>query len=258
MRTLVRFSLALALIGMASPASAQVIHSLQLGGGLFFPKGFDGRTAGDVLVANLTGDVLDPGLTTALAFPKPEGCFDQFDFTSRPPSCIKAFRGGQFSGEWNIGFGDRLEVGIGLGFYRRTVQSEYRDLQNETGASIAQDIKLRMVPLTGVVRFMPFGRAGDFQPYVGAGLSAINYRYTEVGEFVDYSSYFDTGFIEIFDNFEDPYVAKGWTGAPVLLGGIRLPLGGDMLFGLARQDPQFLAGFDRIIESGGLVLYQRR
>ena len=73
MRTLVRFSLALLMVGLASPASAQVIHSLQIGGGLFFPKGFDGRTSGDVLVANLTGDVLDPGVTTALAFPDPEG-----------------------------------------------------------------------------------------------------------------------------------------------------------------------------------------
>ena len=42
-----------------------------------------------------------------------------------------------------------------------------------------------MVPISGVVRFLPFGQAGGFQPYVGGGVSAVNFRYSETGEFVD-------------------------------------------------------------------------
>ena len=219
MRTFVRTTLTLVLAVWAAPASAQVIHSIQFGAGLVFPRGFDGREEGDVLVENLTGFVIEPGLTSALAFPEVEGCFDRFNVQSHPPTCIKGFRAGQLFGEWNVAFGDRLEVGVGLGFHRKTVQSVYRDLFNMNGSDIAQDIRLRVIPLTGVVRFMPFGRAGDFQPYVGAGLGLLNWRYSEIGEFVDTSD---------FTIFDDRFVADGTTAGPLLLGGLRIPLGGDI------------------------------
>ena len=34
--------------------------------------------------------------------------------------------------------------------------------------------------------------------------------------------------------------------------------GGDMLAALARQQPQFLAGYDKVAEGGGTALYRRR
>ena len=54
------------------------------------------------------------------------------------------------------------------------------------------------------------------QPYIGGGIGAFNWRYSESGEFVDTSD----------DSiFRNTYVAKGWTAGPVVLGGIRFPVG---------------------------------
>ena len=64
--------------------------------------------------------------------------------------------------------------------------SVYRDFVNTNGAEIAQDLKLRIVPFTATVRFLPIGRGG-VEPYVGGGLGVFNWRYSETGEFVDFS-----------------------------------------------------------------------
>jgi len=94
----------------------------------------------------------------------------------------------------------------------------------ETGLPIAQDLKLRMVPVTGIVRFLPAGRASTFQPYVGAGLAAINWRYSESGEFVD----------ENFDIFVARFSETGTSlGAVFVLGG-RIPIDGD-IYGLTLE-----------------------
>ena len=70
------------------------------------------------------------------------------------------------------------------------------------------------------MKFLPFGRAGDFQPYAGGGLAILNWEYSEVGEFVDFS---DGGTI-----FRDRYVAEGNAMAPIVFGGVRVPIGGDV------------------------------
>ncbi|MEZ5318583.1 MAG: outer membrane beta-barrel protein [Vicinamibacterales bacterium] len=187
-------ALALALI-VAAPASAQIVQSVQFGVGVFSPRGFDSRAAGDVLVENLI--TTDPLLYE-----------------------IKDFRGPTAFGEWIVGFGDHVEVAGGVGFYSRTTPSVYRDLVNVDGREIEQRLKLRIVPVTGLVRFLPFGRMGDVQPYVGAGVSALNWRYIEAGEFVD-ADY------NIFQALP-PYTASGTTVAPVWLVGVRVPIRGDI------------------------------
>ena len=101
---------------------------------------------------------------------------------------IEEFRGWSIFGEWNIGFGDRFELGIGASYYSKKVDSRYRDLEHgerPSNPDIEQEIGLRVLPLTAVVRFLPFGGPSDFQPYVGAGIGMLNFRYSEVGEFVD-------------------------------------------------------------------------
>jgi hypothetical protein len=195
MRTLLRSSVGLALaLTLSAPASAQVVQSLQVGFGAFLPRGFDSRVAGDVLVENLTS--IEP-----LRFE------------------IGNFRSAQIFGEWNVAFGDHVEVGAGIGYYGRRVPSVYRSLVNANGREIEQDLRLRIVPVQGVVRFMPFGRLGEFQPYVGAGLGLLTWRYTESGEFVDTFTY---------DIFEARYVATGTDVGAVLLGGLRVPIRGDI------------------------------
>ena len=177
-------------VASAAPAQAQVTQSINLGLGWFMVKGEDSRD-NDVLVENLQ----------SLAFE------------------IKDFNGPLLNGEWLIGFGDRLEFGVGAGFYQRTVPSVYADFVDSDGSEIEQDLKLRIIPITATVKFLPIGRAGDFQPYVGAGAALLNWKYSEVGEFVDFSD----GSI-----FRDTYVADGTTVAPIVFGGIRLPLNGDV------------------------------
>ena len=75
------------------------------------------------------------------------------------------------------------------------------------------------MPVTGLVRFLPFGGPADVQPYVGAGVSVLNFEYTEAGSFVDGET------LEVFD---ERFRASGSTLGGVLLGGVRFPLGGDI------------------------------
>jgi hypothetical protein len=182
---------------VAVPASAQVVQSLQVGVGAFFPRGFDTRADGDTLVADLVDQ-------NPLAFE------------------ISDFKSAQWFGEWDVAFGDHVEAGAGVGFQTRSVPSLYRDLVDESGLDIEQKLKLRVVPVTAVVRFLPVGRAGSVQPYVGAGVGVLNYRYSEDGRFVDPSD---------FSIFTDRFTTTGHAPVGLLLGGVRLPIGGD-IYGL--------------------------
>jgi hypothetical protein len=86
MRTWVRsgaLALTLAVGAGVAPAAAQAVHSLSVAGGWVWPRGFDARVDGDVLVANLSSE--EPLL---------------FD--------IGRFKGGQILGEWNVTFNDRV------------------------------------------------------------------------------------------------------------------------------------------------------
>jgi hypothetical protein len=228
-RSVIRTAVPLAaiLVGLTAPASAQVVQSFQVNGGGFFPRGFDGRPSDDVLVENLS--VAEPLL---------------FD--------IDDFRGFTVNAEWGVGVSRRLEFAAGVGYYRSTVPSVYRNLVDVSGREIEQDLRLRIVPISGVVRLMPFGRASEIQPYIGAGVSALNYRYSEAGEFVDLTD---------FSTFPARFVASGTAPGGLFLAGVRFPIGGD-IYGLTTEyryqwgtgetggaDEGFLA--DKIDLSGG-------
>ena len=218
----------LSAVGAASPASAQVVQSIHFGAGIFAPRGFDSRVDNDVLLRDSLGEFLpaDPSLSDALAFEMAD------------------FRAGQLFGEWNIAFGDRLEVGAGVGFYKRSVPTVYYDVVDEQGFDIDQTLSLRVIPLTAVVRFLPFGRAGDVQPYIGAGIGAFSYRYAEFGRFVD---------PETLDIFEDRFTTTGVAPGGVVLGGVRLPIGGD-IYGLTLEGRyQFATGDTGGIDAGFLA-----
>ena len=174
--------------------SSDTRHAVGVTFGFFGARGEDARVADDVLLANLE----------SLAFE------------------INDFNTGTIGGEWLVGLNNYIEAGLGIGFQRRTVPSVYRDFQNENGAEIAQDLRLRVIPITGTVRFLPVGRNGSFQPYVGGGIAALNWRYSEAGEFVDFSD----------DSiFRARYVADGTAVGPVFLAGIRGPVGDALTLG---------------------------
>ena len=186
--------LALVVLGIfgSRAASAQQQVSFSVGG--FSPRSEDARASSDVLVNNLD----------FLAFR------------------ISDFGGPLFGAEYVTGLGDNFDAGLGVGFYQRTVPSVYSNLTYPDGGEIRQDLKLRTVPITGIVRFVPTGRHAPIQPYLGIGIAAINWHYSETGDFVD------TG-----DNtiFSARYVDSGTEIAPIYLGGVRAPMGGRFLVG---------------------------
>jgi hypothetical protein len=196
------------------PASAQVVQSVQIGIGAFFPRGFDTRVTGDTLVADLTDQ-------NPLLF------------------VISDFRAAQVNGEWNVSFGPHVEIGAGLGYYQSTVHSVYRDLVNSDGSEIRQDLRLRIAPITGVVRFLPFGDQAHVQPYVGVGIGAFNFRYSETGQFVDPSDY---------SVYTDSYTATGTPIGPIVLGGVRIPIKGDIYGFSTEYRYQWVSG-----DTGGIA-----
>jgi opacity protein-like surface antigen len=175
-----------ALISAAAPATGYAQQSLNFYLGGFTLKGEDARDRNDVLRNNL----------------------DFLTFN------IEDFNGATAGGEYLVGMGDFLEAGLGVGIYKRTVPSFYT-FKNEDGFSIDQDLKLRVVPFTATVRFLPLGRTGGVEPYIGAGVAVLNYRYSESGDFL-----FDDGVIR-----RDSFVGSGTATGPMVLGGVRFPVG---------------------------------
>ena len=166
-------------------ASAQQQVSFSIGG--FSPKSEDGRASGDVLVKNLD----------FLAFR------------------ISDFRGPLFSAEYLVGLGDNFDAGLGAGYYQRTVPTVYTAFVNTNGTEIEQDLKLRVVPFTATVRWLPMGHHNGVEPYLGAGVGVFNYRYSESGQFLATDR----------SIFRGTFVGSGTATGPVILGGIRVPVG---------------------------------
>jgi outer membrane protein W len=177
-------------LAAAAPAAAQQSFSFHLGGFVVSPEDSRSRSGGrsdDVLVNNL----------------------NTFAFN------IKDFNSVTLGGEWLVALGERAEAGLGLGIYTKSVPSVYADLVNEDLSEIEQDFKLRIVPFTASFRFLPLGRSSGVQPYIGAGVGLYRWRYTESGDFVDFDSTI----------FRETYVGSGGAAGPVVLGGLRFPLG---------------------------------
>jgi hypothetical protein len=187
-----------ALVSVVAPATSYAQQSLNFYVGGFTPTGEDARDRDDVLRNNLN--------------------FLAFD--------IKDFNGGTAGAEYLVGLGQWLDAGLGVGIYKRTVPSVYSDLVNDNGSEIEQDLKLRIVPFTATIRFLPLGRNSGVQPYIGGGVAVMNYRYSETGEFVDSTD----GTI-----FRDSFVGDGTATGPIVLGGVRFPLGAFAVGGEIRK-----------------------
>ena len=124
----------------------------------------------------------------------------------------------------------------------------YGNFVNRNGSEIEQDLKLRVAPFTATVRVLPFGRSRPVQPYVGGGVGVLSYRYSETGDFVDFT-----------DNsvFRDSFAGSGTATGPTVLGGVRVPLGawdfgGEVRWQKAKGDlPADLGFAGDVIDLGG-------
>ena len=178
-----------------APAKASADGVFNLYGGYFAVLGVESRAEGDVLLNN----------AGFLAFE------------------IDDFNGGTFGADYHVGVGRFLEIGGGVGYYKQDVNSVYWDYVNENGFEIAQELQLKMVPISLTAKLFPFGRDLPVQPYVGGGVAFVNWKYSEAGEFVDFNN----------DNevFRDRFVDDGWATLPVVIAGVRFPMGDVFQFG---------------------------
>jgi opacity protein-like surface antigen len=142
----------------ADTAFAQQTFNFSLG--YFVVRGEDARVEGDALVENRESLLFD---------------FDDFNSAS-------------IGAEWLVPLGEYLEAGAGIGLTTRTVDTIYDDFVHPDGSEIEQQLKLRIVPLTATVRILPLGRQSAFQPYVGGGIGVLNWRYSETGDFIDFTA----------------------------------------------------------------------
>lgn len=194
---------AVAVMGLLAAAPARAQQSVTLTAGQFALNGYDSRIDRDVLLENL----------------------NVFAFR------LDDFNGGSVGGSWDLELGDHFEISLGLGYYQRTVPSVYNDYVDIDGSEITQDFRLRIVPGTATMRFLPFGDA-PVQPYFGGGVGLYAWRYAEFGKFIDFSGIDRLG---TFDTFTDRFVARGTDVGGIVLGGVRFPFADRYAFGIEVQ-----------------------
>jgi len=190
-----RVLLSLGIVGLVTgvlapaPGYAQQAVNFYVGG--FVARSADARALGDVIVADQTF----------------------LSFTQDPLNPL----GSTFAvgGEWEFPLISHLDGSLGIGISSKSVGSAYTNLVNSDGSDILQTEKLRIVPFTALIRFLPLPRNAPIQPYIGAGVGILAWRYSETGSFVDASN----------NVFQGNYVGSGTTTGPVVIFGATVPLG---------------------------------
>jgi len=179
-------------VGLLAPSTSFAQQAVNFSFGAFVPTGFDSRSDNDVLVNNLC--CLENPLFFRIG-----------DFTT-----------GTIGGEYTVGLGEFFDAGLGVGYYKSTAPSLYLNLVNVDGSEIRQRLRLRVVPFSATIRFLPFGHTNFFEPYIGGGLAILNWKYTESGDWVDPS-----------DNsiFSGTFTGSGTATGPLVLGGVKFPVG---------------------------------
>ena len=179
-------------VGLLAPSTSFAQQAVNFSFGAFVPTGFDSRSDNDVLVNNLC--CLENPLFFRIG-----------DFTT-----------GTIGGEYTVGLGEFFDAGLGVGYYKSTAPSLYLNLVNLDGSEIRQRLRLRVVPFSATIRFLPFGHTNFFEPYIGGGLAILNWKYTESGDWVDPS-----------DNsiFSGTFTGSGTATGPLVLGGVKFPVG---------------------------------
>ena len=177
---------ALLMAFVPTSAHAQQTFNMYLGG--FDPHSYDARDPNDVLVQDIQ--------------------FLNFD--------INGFAAFTFGGEYLVNVGDHVELGGSVGYYQNTKTAADCCYTFANGTPVYADLKLRIVPFSATARVLPFGQDAPVQPYIGAGLGIFGWRYSESGNFVA---------SDAVTIIQGNYVGTGWDVGPVILGGVRVPVG---------------------------------
>jgi len=193
----------------SSPDTAKNTVSFSIG--YFGLKGIESRPPEDVLVGDLLSE-------HPLLFE------------------VNDLNGATFAGEYLLAINRHIEAGVGLGFSQRTVPSIYADLTHSNGDEIRQDVKLRQIPVNFTGRFLILPRGSAVEPYVGGGLTAIRWQYSEVGEFVDNGTIFPAS-----------YKADGTSAGPIVFVGA-------LTFGWLRIKSGSIIGSTLMHASGNMTM----
>ena len=151
------------------------------------------------------------------------------------------FGGLHLAGDLGVRVGSRLDAVLGVGFSRAKTESEFRDWVGEDDLPISQNTEFKTVPVTVGARAYLWKRGrsvGQFawiprkwNAYAGLAGGVVWYRFSQVGEFVDY---------EDSDIFEDRFVSDGRAPTIHFMGGVEVSLGprvalaGEARYGLAK------------------------
>ncbi len=191
-------------VGLASPVEAQR-NALSFNVGYFGLDRLGARPINDVLVQNYNVVLFE----------------------------IRDFDGVTVGGDYLFAVTEFIEASVGVNYYKRTVSTVDVDFIEDDDSEIRADLGLRIIPFTATVRIVPFGLIESFQPYFGGGVGVYNWRYTEMGDFVDPSD---------LSIFTDSLVAEGSDVGGLILGGMRfllndtLSLGGEFRYHFAKGD----------------------
>jgi len=152
---------------------------------------------------------------------------------------IKDLNSVPVGGEYLLRLTNYVEFGVGLAYSQRTAHTVYANLTHDSGVEIAQDLKLKQVPVSFTGRFLILPHGSPVEPYVGAGVVAIRYNYSEIGEFVDAND---------STTFPGRYVTDGTVAGPTILGGVRgvaghFVVGGEVRWQKAVADVPIELGF---------------
>ncbi len=200
-------------------------------------------------------------LTVRGGYDRPLGNGEIFDFSRKNLTLSTGdFAAAGYQIDIGVRISDRTEIVVTGGDASRTAGSEFRNFIDNNDKPIEQTTRLRRLPLAVGVKYAlsaPGERIGKFAwipsrftPWVGTGLGAMQYSFTQNGDFVDFQT---------LNVFRDELSSTGWApmgyahlGLDVRLT-TRMSLTGDLRYTAARgtlaRDGSF-DGFGKIDLSG--------
>ena len=168
-----------------------------------------------------------------------------------------------FTGSFRIGgpLNDYVMLDVGTSYYDSVESSQERFYTDGNGGAIVHDARLRLMPVTGDIRFLPFGRyreAGNkarglrtVSPYIGFGAGAMLWNYRERGDFVDPGS-----LVIFYDELEARGVAFEYHGMAGIDVNVNPNLGFFVEGRISRADDDLssdFTGFDEFDLSGSSI-----
>ncbi len=198
-------------------------------------------------------------LTIRGGLDRPVGSSEIWNFTTTNLTVNKGdFTAAGYQVDLGVRLANRLDLVLAGGTSRRAADSEFRKFVDNNDLPIEQTTTIRRLPLTAGLRFAlraPEERISRFAwipsrvtPWIGAGGGAMNYTFSQNGDFVDF---------ETLNVFKQSFASSGWT--PMAYGNVgvdvklstRIALTGDLRYSMARATlgGKFV-GFDKIDLSG--------